>query len=171
MKKIFIFVPIIALIFCMTPKICSADSHSGEIFFYSGVADEIYVNQGRNLNWYVVKDKIKLNEDGTQVKAWCYAYDENDKCIFNVSGGFIFQVVKSKKTNKYRVIRRITVYEEYLRNNNKFYEYVKKDTMTGALVTVMQRYIDFGRMIPVDIEKERNPFAMRDREREFNGGR
>ena len=165
MKKFFLT---LVFVFClMNFSFCYAGSHSGEIFFYSGVADEVYGNNGRTLNWYVREPSISLNDEKNQAGAMLYAHDENDKLV--LSHIAIFNVVVSKKNpNKYRIIKRILVYEEYLRNNRKFYEYVKKDTMAGALVTVMQRYIDFGKMIPVDIEKERNPFAMMDREREFN---
>jgi len=148
MKKIFVLVPVLALIFCIIPRICSADSHSGEIFFYSGI-DNITDKKSskRNLKWYVRQDSIKMSDNRVRAGGLCFAYDENNKWVWTEEVRFSVVI---KNESKYRIVREINGYE--MGNFTKRYKYVKKDTMYGALFNTLKEYIDFGTMVPIEIE-------------------
>ena len=148
MKKIISAIILVAFIFA--GNFCFAD-HSKEIFVFKGTADEFHNTGNQIFSWYVSKDAMKFRSDKKMAFAHLFAYDENDKWVSRLDLDVKFSLIPSpKKNGKYRLIRWIDTYEEYVQNNRKFYQYVKKGNIYGNLYEIMKEHVNFGEMIPMD---------------------
>ena len=175
LKKIFLIIILTAFVF--VGNICFAD-HSKEILVFKGTADEFHNTGNQIFSWYVSKNAMKFRSDKKIAFAHLFAYDENDKWISKLDLDVKFSLIPSpKKNGKYRLIRWIDTYEEYVQNNRKFYQYVKKDNIYGNMYEIMKEYINFSEMIPMDnaevneIEKQKLEYVrIIEKEKIINSG-